>query len=258
MSHVASAYQFTFYRSEMHNAKNKALAAQPPASAVQAMFGRIAPRYDALNHLLSFGLDFFWWRKMARTAGAGSGKLILDVAAGTGDSSLALARRGASVVAADFSMQMLSLGKTKFERKGFSGSDLRAVGADAQSLPFRESIFDAVTICFGLRNVEHRAMAYSEFMRVLKPGGRLVVLEFGRPRWGWVRIIYRIYSQFLVPFLGDRISGHKDAYEYLPESIRRFPRQAELAEELKNVGFADVRWQDLSNGIVAVYCADSP
>jgi demethylmenaquinone methyltransferase/2-methoxy-6-polyprenyl-1,4-benzoquinol methylase len=221
---------------------------------IQSMFGRIASHYDLLNHLLSFGLDFYWWRKMAQTAGARPGLRVLDVAAGTCDSTMALVKRGATVVACDFTMQMLLLGQKKFA----GNSVLGAVGADARLLPFRDSAFDAVTICFGLRNVEQRAVAYAEFLRVLKSGGKLAVLEFSRPKWGWLRLLYGLYAQCILPALGGWVSGDKEAYKYLPESIRRFPSQAELAAELEEAGFDDVSWQNLSNGIVAVHSAVAP
>ncbi|MDR1841776.1 MAG: bifunctional demethylmenaquinone methyltransferase/2-methoxy-6-polyprenyl-1,4-benzoquinol methylase UbiE [Holophagales bacterium] len=225
----------------------------PPKNHVQTMFGSIARRYDILNHLLSLGLDFYWWREMARAAGAKPGVRILDVAAGTGDSTLALAKRGADVVASDFTIPMLALGPEKFNKSGVADSVIGSVGADAQQLPFRDSSFDALTICYGVRNVENREKAYAEFNRVLKPGGRLVILEFSRPRRGWLRSFYSAYSRYLLPRLGGWISGDKNAYTYLPESIKRFPPQTDLALELKNAGFTDVTWRDLCLGVVAIH-----
>jgi demethylmenaquinone methyltransferase/2-methoxy-6-polyprenyl-1,4-benzoquinol methylase len=230
---------------------------------VRAMFGRIARRYDLLNHLLSFGLDFHWWRRMAEEAGARGGVAVLDVAAGTGDSTLALARRGATVVTSDFTLRMLALGPGKFRRAGVAGLVLGSVGADAQRLPFRASSFDAVAISYGIRNVERRIDAYREFLRVLKPGGRLVVLEFSRPARAWLRWLYGAYSRLLLPAVGGLLSGDAGAYRYLPDTIRGFPSGEGLARELEGAGFRGVAWRGLSGGIVALHrgakaCAGPP
>jgi len=225
----------------------------PEGRQVQSMFSGIAHRYDLLNHALSLGLDFYWWRRMAKASGAGTGQLLLDVAAGTGDSSLALARRGAHVVSTDFTQAMLALGPAKFRAKDLADLIWASVGADAQRLPFRDGHFDGVTICYGIRNVEQRQLAFVEFLRVLKPGGQLTILEFSRPRWGWLRILYDFYSRSLLPRIGGWISGSRDAYTYLPESIRTFPDQPNLAAELRQAGFEEVAWRDLSGGIVALH-----
>ncbi len=142
----------------------------PEGRQVQQMFSAIAGKYDVLNHVLSGGADFWWWWRMARRSGAAPGKRFLDVAAGTGDSSLALARRGAEVISTDFTHAMLRLGPAKFARKGFAGLIWASSDADAQQLPFRDASFDGITICYGIRNVEARARAYAEFLRVLRPG----------------------------------------------------------------------------------------
>ncbi len=225
----------------------------PEGFQVQSMFSGIAPRYDLLNHLLSLGLDFYWWRRMAQVSGAAPGRRMLDVAAGTGDSSLALARRGAEVISTDFTKGMLTLGPAKFQRKGLSALVWASVGADAQALPFADQSFDGVTICYGIRNVERRPLAYAEFWRVLKPGGRLTILEFSRPRWAWLRALYDIYSRRVLPRIGGWVSGDARAYTYLPESIRTFPDQESLASELAVAGFSEVAWTDLTGGIVALH-----
>jgi len=225
---------------------------------VAAMFGRIAHRYDLLNHLLSFGLDFHWWRRLAAEIGACEGMVALDVAAGTGDSTLALARRGATVVTSDFTLRMLARGSAKFKRAGVAGRVPGSVCADAQSLPFRGSSFDAVAIAYGIRNVERRTDAYKEFLRVLKPGGRLVVLEFSRPARAWLRALYAAYSRLALPVVGRLLSGDGGAYEYLPETIRNFPPQKELARELEAAGFEGVGWKNLSGGIVALHTGTRP
>ena len=228
----------------------------PEGHKVQSMFSGIAHRYDLLNHLLSLGLDFYWWRRMARASGAAPGLRVLDVAAGTGDSTLALARRGAEVISTDFTQAMLAQGPEKFRRKKLASLVWASVGADAQHLPFCNDHFDAITICYGIRNVERRAIAYAEFLRVLKPGGRLVILEFSRPRWAWLRTLYDIYSLKVLPRIGGWISGNAGAYTYLPESIRHFPDQPHLADELRQAGFSEVAWTNLTGGIVALHLGE--
>lgn len=230
----------------------------PRADDVQSMFSAIARRYDLLNHVLSFGQDFRWWRAMARVSMAGPGLRFLDVAAGTGDSSLALAWRGAEVVSTDFTHAMLRLGPGKFARKGFSHKIWASVGADAMRLPFQDGIFDGITICYGIRNVERREQAYAEFLRVLRRDGTLTILEFSRPRFGWLRGLYACYSRHILPRIGRLVSGDSGAYTYLPESIRAFPDQAALAAELEAAGFERVSWKNLSGGIVAIHCGRRP
>ena len=230
----------------------------PEGKQVQSMFSGIAGKYDQLNHVLSLGTDFYWWRRMARRSGAGPGLRFLDVAAGTGDSSLALARRGAEVVSTDFTFEMLRLGPGKFRARGLDRLVWASVGADAQRLPFRAGSFDGITVCYGIRNVEDRALAYREFLRVLKPRGRLTILEFSRPRYGWLRALYGLYSRRILPRVGAWVSGSPDAYSYLPASIRAFPDQPALAAELAEAGFGAVAWTDLTGGIVALHTAEKP
>ncbi|MDR3682100.1 MAG: class I SAM-dependent methyltransferase [Geothrix sp.] len=225
----------------------------PEGRQVQQMFSAIAGRYDVLNHVLSGGVDFWWWWRMARASGAGPGMRFLDVAAGTGDSSLALARRGADVVSTDFTHAMLRLGPAKFRRKGLSDRIWASSDADAQALPFRDASFDGLTICYGIRNVEDRALAYGEFLRVLRPGGRLTILEFSTPVFPGLKAFYDWYSLRVLPRIGAWISGDGSAYTYLPESIRGFPDQRSLAAELESAGFREVRWTNLTGGIVALH-----
>jgi demethylmenaquinone methyltransferase/2-methoxy-6-polyprenyl-1,4-benzoquinol methylase len=230
----------------------------PEGKLVQSMFASIAGRYDLLNHLLSGGMDFYWWRRMAAEAGARAGMRFLDVAAGTGDSSLALARRGAEVVSTDFTWAMLRLGPAKFRKKGVAGLVWASAAADAQRLPFLDGSFDGATICYGIRNVEDRSRAFSEFLRVLKPGGQLVILEFSRPPSAFLRGLYDWYSRRILPRVGRWISSDPFAYSYLPESIRGFPDQASLGAELEKAGFKMVRWTNLTGGIVALHSGFRP
>ncbi len=230
----------------------------PSGARIQSMFSGIAKRYDLLNHVLSLGCDLYWWRRMARASRAKPGDLILDVAAGTGDSTLALARAGATVISSDFTLDMLKLGPPKF-RHARHGRRVRAsIGADAQHLPFQAASFDGLTICYGVRNLEDRPKAFREFHRVLKPGGRLTILEFNQPRWAWLRALYGLYSRFILPRVGAWISGSTQAYEYLPESIRNFPDRGALAAELSQAGFQEIRWNDLTGGITVLHLGRKP
>ena len=225
----------------------------PEGKQVQAMFSGIAGKYDLLNHLLSGGIDFYWWWRMARASGAKPGQRMLDVAAGTGDSSIALAKRGAEVVSTDFTHAMLRLGPAKFLKKKLDGLIWASCDADAQALPFKDETFDGISICYGIRNVEDRPRAYEEFLRVLKPGGQLTILEFSTPVIPGFRGLYTWYSLKVLPRIGAMISGDKSAYTYLPESIRDFPGQKRLATELETAGFKSVRWTNLTGGIVALH-----
>jgi len=225
----------------------------PEGKQIQQMFSAIAGKYDVLNHLLSFGVDFWWWWRMARVSGAGPGRRFLDVAAGTGDSSLALARRGAEVISTDFTQAMLRLGPAKFARKGLAERIWVSAGADAQRLPFKDASFDGVTVCYGIRNVEDRPRAHAEFLRVLKPGGQLTLLEFSTPVLPGLKAFYTWYSLKVLPRVGAWISGDASAYTYLPESIRAFPDQPALAAELEAAGFRQVRWINLTGGIAALH-----
>jgi demethylmenaquinone methyltransferase/2-methoxy-6-polyprenyl-1,4-benzoquinol methylase len=233
----------------------------PEGKQVQQMFTGIAGKYDLLNHLLSGGVDFYWWWRMARRSGAAKGKRFLDVAAGTGDSSVALAKRGAEVVSTDFTHAMLALGPRKFRRKGLDGLIWASSDADAQKLPFKDATFDGLTICYGIRNVERRPLAYAEFLRVLRPGGQLTILEFSAPVVPGLKPLYDWYSMKVLPRIGAWISGDRSAYTYLPESIRQFPDQRGLAAELTAAGFREVGWTNLTGGIVALHTGlkqDSP
>jgi demethylmenaquinone methyltransferase / 2-methoxy-6-polyprenyl-1,4-benzoquinol methylase len=230
----------------------------PSGPQIRTMFSGIARRYDLLNHVLSFGLDGYWWRRMARASGAGPGHLFLDVAAGTGDSTVALARRGARVVSSDFTLAMLSRGPQKFKRQTMDEKVLASIGADAQTLPFRAGVFDGVTICYGIRNVEDRAKAFTEFRRVLKPGGTLTVLEFSQPRWMCLRWAYNLYSRWMLPRIGGWLSGDTAAYDYLPESIRGFPGPEALVTELAAAGFEKIQWKPLTGGIAALHLGRRP
>ncbi len=232
---------------------------------VAAMFDAIAGRYDLLNDLLSAGQVRLWRRAVARIVGAGPGEQVLDLAAGTGTSSLTFTATGADCVACDFSIGMLRAGRARLAgpggvREGGSGEDrppgrLSFVAGDALRLPFRDGAFDAVTISFGLRNVADPGAALAEMRRVTRPGGRLVVCEFSTITIAPVDMLYRRYLINVLPAIARRAARSPEAYEYLAESIADWPAQRELAGLIEAAGWSAVRWRDLNMGVVAVHVA---
>ena len=237
---------------------------------VAAMFDAIAGRYDLLNDLLSMGQVRLWRRAVARITGARPGERVLDLAAGTGTSSLTFTATGADCVACDFSLGMLQAGRARPRRvrgggqppreQGGSGGDrppgrLSFVAGDALRLPFRDGAFDAVTISFGLRNVADPVAGLAEMRRVTRPGGRLVVCEFSAITIAPADMLYRRYLLQVLPAIARRAARNPEAYEYLAESIVDWPAQPELAGLIKTAGWSAVRWRNLSLGAVAVHVA---
>ncbi|ANJ25680.1 class I SAM-dependent methyltransferase [Agromyces aureus] len=223
-------------------------------SQVSAMFDRVAARYDRTNTVLSMGNAPLWRVATTRAVAPKPGERILDVAAGTGTSSASLAASGASVVAADFSPGMIEVGRARQEHV----PNLVFVEADATNLPFGDDQFDAVTISFGLRNVNGPEQALAEFLRVTKPGGRLVICEFSQPQAPLIRTGYHAYQRYVMPTLVRLSSSNDDAYDYLNESIDAWPEQPELAALIRSVGYTDVAWRNLTGGIVALHRARKP
>jgi demethylmenaquinone methyltransferase/2-methoxy-6-polyprenyl-1,4-benzoquinol methylase len=211
------------------------------------MFDSVADSYDKTNDLLSFGQARLWRGKVARAVNAKAGEQILDIAAGTGTSSMAFLSEGVRVVAADFSKGMLDVGKKKYPKLEF-------VFADAMKLPFKDQEFDVVTMSFGLRNVQDHKVALGEFLRVLKPGGRLVICEFSHVP-GPLGVLYRFYLKFFLPKISALFSKSPEAYDYLADSIQAWPKQKDLAQDIANVGFSQVGYKNLSFGIVALHQA---
>jgi demethylmenaquinone methyltransferase / 2-methoxy-6-polyprenyl-1,4-benzoquinol methylase len=234
---------------------------------VSAMFDRVADRYDLMNDVLSLGQDRWWRRIVARTVAARPGELVLDLAAGTGTSSRTFAADGATCVACDFSLGMLQVGarrqRSARESRPAAGAagragQVRFVAGDALDLPFRDQAFDAVTISFGLRNVADPGAALTEMLRVTRPGGRLVVCEFGHLPWPRVNTLYESYLATALPVVARRLSGSPEAYDYLAESIKDWPPQPELARRMGGAGWSAVRWRNLSLGVVALHQARRP
>jgi demethylmenaquinone methyltransferase/2-methoxy-6-polyprenyl-1,4-benzoquinol methylase len=236
------------------------------------MFDAIAGRYDLLNDLLSVGQVRLWRRAVARITGARPGERVLDLAAGTGTSSLTFTATGADCVACDFSLGMLQAGKSRLDasqrgtgpgRRGLAGGTrgvvppgrLSFVAGDALRLPFRDGAFDAVTISFGLRNVADPVAGLAEMRRVTRPGGRLVVCEFSALTIAQVDMLYRRYLLHVLPAIARRAARNPEAYEYLAESIVDWPAQRELAGLIETAGWSAVRWRNLSLGAVAVHVA---
>ena len=215
---------------------------------VASMFDDVAERYDLTNDVLSLGQDRVWRREVARAVDARPAQKILDLAAGTATSSLPFARTGAYVVPCDFSLGMLQVGKKKHPW-------LPLTAGDATKLPFKDDTFDAVTISFGLRNVQDFDGALREMHRVTRPGGRVVICEFSHPTNAAFRHAYLIYLMGTLPGVARRVSSNPDAYVYLAESIRAWPDQAGLAAKIGVAGWERVGWRNLTGGIVALHRA---
>lgn len=211
-----------------------------------SMFDAVARRYDITNTVLSAGQDRYWRRATRRALDLGPGDTVLDLAAGTAVSTVELAKSGAWCVAADFSVGMLHAGAVRPVPK---------VGADATKLPFADDSFDAVTISFGLRNVVDHSAGLREMARVTKPGGRLVVCEFSTPVVPVFSTVYKEYLMRALPRVATAVSSNPEAYVYLAESIRAWPDQAELARRIEAAGWSQVRWRNLTGGIVALHAA---
>lgn len=229
----------------------------PTTDRVKGIFTHIAPSYDLFNILSSFGIDRLWRRATVRLSKPTHKSVMLDLAAGTGDLTMAFARLGrpASILSTDFVPEMLEVGKKK--AAGYEGpTKIRFEVVDAQDLPFDDESFDIVTIAFGVRNLPDRAANFREVRRVLKPGGRYVILEFSRPPVPLVRWFYHVYLRFVIPNLGGLLTGDKPSFQYLNDSIRAFPTQLALATELHSAGFTQVNWHNLTFGIVAVHVAE--
>ena len=223
---------------------------------VRRMFDGIAGRYDLLNHLLSANLDRRWRRLAAAEIPAGAGRRLLDLCGGTGDLSLELARTesGRTIVCCDFSHEMLVRAGEKFLRRDPERSCIPLEG-DGLALPFPEGAFDGVTVAFGVRNFENMDTGFREILRVLRPGGRMVVLEFSRPTARFLRRLHGFYLRRLLPRIGDGVSGRSGPYGYLARTIGEFPEAAPLAGRIRDAGFAACGWTMLSGGIVAIHTA---
>ena len=225
-------------------------------SPISAMFDRISPKYDRLNHLLSLNIDKVWRRKTAKTVSNFYPKAILDLATGTADLSIALAKRNpqAHIIGTDISEKMLEIGKAKVIKEKLE-NQIELLLGDAAALPFEDNRFDAVTVAFGVRNFENLEQGLSEIRRVLKPNGQFVILEFSMPEKFPVKQDYRLYFKHILPKIGEKISKDESAYSYLPASVESFPKPADFVHVLSSHAFMNVTTKPLTFGIATLYTA---
>jgi demethylmenaquinone methyltransferase/2-methoxy-6-polyprenyl-1,4-benzoquinol methylase len=230
---------------------------QSKKEQVEQMFDNIAPTYDRLNHVLSFNIDRIWRKRVMRIVRRSHPAMIMDIATGTGDLAIAMAKRteGAKILGIDLSEEMLRVARDKVAKLGFSERIVLQKG-DAENLGMvADKSVDVVTVAFGVRNFEHLEKGLSELYRCLKPGGKLVVLEFSIPRNRLIRWVYAQYSHRLLPRIGAMISKDRQAYDYLPDSVEEFPSPERFMETLRGVGFTDTKAKSQSFGIAHIYCA---
>ena len=220
---------------------------------VAEMFNNISGRYDFLNHFLSVGIDKRWRKKAIQELKELKPDRILDIATGTGDFALAsLKLKPKEVVGVDISQGMLDVGKEKMKRKGVDHVVRMELG-DSENLPFEDDYFDGITVGFGVRNFENLEQGLSEMLRVLRPGGKAVILEFSKPKQFPIKQLFGFYSKRMIPFFGRLISKDKRAYTYLPESVEAFPEGVAFENILKKVGYCSIRSRKVSGGIATIY-----
>jgi demethylmenaquinone methyltransferase/2-methoxy-6-polyprenyl-1,4-benzoquinol methylase len=225
------------------------------ANLVAEVFRSVAPKYDLMNDVMSFGLHRLWKRFTVTHAALRPGQCVLDVASGTGDLAKAFAKavgRNGKVVMTDINESMLQVGRERLEDAGIIGN-IECIQADAEKLPFESNYFDCVSIAFGLRNVTDKAAAIKSMYRVLKPGGKLLILEFSHPQTPLINKLYDFYSFNVIPKMGELITNDRDSYQYLVESIRMHPDQETLKSMMQECGFEDVEYFNLNGGIVALH-----
>ncbi|GIU12043.1 MULTISPECIES: bifunctional demethylmenaquinone methyltransferase/2-methoxy-6-polyprenyl-1,4-benzoquinol methylase UbiE [unclassified Shewanella] len=233
----------------------KTVEAEKKADLVAGVFHSVAAKYDIMNDVMSFGIHRMWKRFTIESAGARPGMKVLDLAGGTGDLTAKFSRivgETGQVTLADINDSMLKVGREKLRDKGIVGN-VNYVQANAEALPFPDNHFDIITIAFGLRNVTDKDAAIASMLRVLKPGGKLLVLEFSKPQHEIMRKVYDIYSFKVLPKMGSLITQDADSYEYLAESIRMHPDQETLKQMMENAGFEQVNYTNMTDGIVALH-----
>ena len=222
---------------------------------VREMFNNISKRYDFLNHFLSLGIDKIWRRKAINLLKEVKPKKILDIATGTGDFAIAALRLNPdAVVGLDLSEGMLNVGKEKMKKKGHADKISMVLG-DSENLPFEDGEFDALTVGFGVRNFEDLEKGLSEMLRVVRKDGKLVILEFSKPKKFPIKQSFSFYSKYIIPVLGKKISKDESAYAYLPESVAAFPEGESFEAVMKKVGYRDVKSMLVSGGIATIYYA---
>ena len=223
---------------------------------VRGMFNDIAPTYDRLNHILSLDIDKLWRKRVVRAVRKLGAKRIMDMATGTGDLAIALAKgiEGSSIYGADFSSEMLAVAKQKIEHLGLS-ERISLTECNAEDIPLEDEAVDATPVAFGVRNFEHQREALTEIKRTIRKGGHLIVLEFSNPKHAFVRWCYRLYSHHILPAIGRLVSKHATAYTYLPTSIDQFASPEKFTALLEEVGFDRVERKSQSLGIAHIYIA---
>lgn len=225
----------------------------PSKDQIEHLFNDIAPSYDRLNHIMSFGIDRSWRRKAVRAiADQPEVRRVLDVATGTGDFAIAIAKKlpaGSEIVGVDLSEQMLEVGKQKVQ------GNITLRQGDVEHLDFEDGSFDRVSVAFGIRNFEHLEGGLSEMCRVLRSGGKLVILELSYPDNPFIFWCYKLYALYFLPFVGGFVSGHREAYRYLPKSILAFPKEEVVVPMLRSVGFQNIEVQKFTFGACVMYVA---
>lgn len=226
---------------------------------IEEMFDKIAFRYDFLNHFLSLGIDFYWRRKALRLLAPANPQHLLDVGTGTADMAILAARilKPARISGVDLSEKMLEIGRQKLQALQLA-VPIELLKADCEALPFEDQSFDAVSVAFGVRNFEHLEQGLAEMLRVLKPGGRLVILEFSRPTAFPVKQLFEVYFRYITPYIGKWFARSKEAYAYLPESVQAFPQGSQMTDILTKIGYRDALCKPLTFGICSIYSASSP
>jgi len=233
---------------------NSNSTANVKGATVEAMFNEIAPRYDLLNHILSLNIDRIWRKKLIKKLKAENPSHVLDIATGTADLAIMLGKRSKDIriTGIDVAEQMLAVGRRKVFNKGMSDR-IQLKRAAAEDIPYPDATFDSAMVAFGVRNFSRPDLGLREIRRVLKPGGKLFVLEFSTPSKFPMKGLYRFYFHSVLPFVGRMVSGHKQAYTYLPESVERFPEGADFVKMMRDAGFEGCSAKKLSFGIATLY-----
>jgi len=229
----------------------------PDGSAVRQMFGEIAHRYDFLNHFLSAGIDVKWRKKAIKLLVKDHPKRILDVATGTADMAITASAmlNPEKITGIDISEGMLEIGRKKTQKLGLQDK-IELLKGDSETISFNDNSFDAVTVAFGVRNFEHLEKGLKEIYRVLRPGGKLVVLEFSKPKMYGTKLMYNLYMKIVAPNMGKLFSKNRNAYQYLDESIKKFPEGKNFTNILDNLGYKNTYGKPLSLGICSIYCGE--
>jgi len=211
---------------------------------IRRVFNKVAPRYDLMNDAMSFGIHRLWKNKLAKLAKPQANQVLLDLAGGTGDIAMKLEHSNRTVFVADPSIEMMKAGKARH--------NIHCIATTGEQLSFADNSIDTITIAFGVRNMTHMKQGLIEMQRVLKPGGRMLCLEFSKPQ-AWLKPFYDLHSYYVIPRLGAWIARQPEAYTYLIESIRRFPDQEEMKNIMQDIGFSDVRYHNVSFGIASIH-----